>query len=136
MPRIKVPRYVTVQQGNDTDVRWYRDAATSGGVKSRIVKKLKRELSELLQALHRARILADTILNMLRSSLRSANGRLFRGSCSSLAPSTCPWGMASMISHRPSSFKLHAATLQYKQKRGYKNAVEETNKGVVSGLFT
>lgn len=109
--------------------------ATSGGVKSR-VKKLKKELSELLQALHRGRILADKILKMLRSSLRNANGRLFRGGCFSLARSTCPWGMASMISHEPSSFKLYAATLQYKQKRSFKDAAEETNKGVVSGLFT
>ena len=100
------------------------------------MKKLKKELSELLQALHRGKILADTILKMLRSSLRSASGRLFRGSCSSLARSTCPWGMASMSSHDPSSFKLYAATLQHKQKRSYKNAAEETNKGVVSCLFT
>lgn len=41
-----------------------------------------------------------------------------------------------MISHEPSSLKLYAATLQYKQKRSYNNAAEETNKGVVSGLFT
>lgn len=132
--------YVSVPRGNDTTYivshASRSHVATSGGVKSRIVKKLKKDLFELLQALHRGRIPADTILKMLRSSLRSASGRLFRGSYSSLARSTCPWGMASMISHEPSSFKLYAGTLQHKQKRSYKNAAEETNKGVVSVLFT
>lgn len=109
--------------------------ATSGGAKSRLlVRKLNEEPLDRLPALHRGRILADKNLKMLRSSIRSVSGRLFRGSYPSLARSTCPWGMASMISYEPSSFKLCPAALQHKQKRCYKTAAEETNKGVVSGL--
>lgn len=106
----------------------FSPVATSGGA----VCTLKEELLVRLPALHRGRIFADTNLTMLRSSVRSVSGRLFRGSCSPLARSTCPRGM---ISNEPSSFKLYSAALQHKQKRSYKNAAEETNKGVVSGLF-
>lgn len=116
---------------------------TSGGVKSRIISvwlcttwKLEKGPLERLPALHRGKILANTNLKMLLSSFRSVSGCLYRGSCSSLARSTCPWGMASMISNKPSSFQLYSAALQHKQRRCYKIAAEDTNKGVVSGLFS